>query len=111
MQDSFQSNLLPHTSNGGYELLRSLYAEYSKIEQAFNSVPGNLDLLTAQVRMLKQDNQSQVNMIESLDIFLKKASLTKAVANKKTTITCVKGKLIKKVTAVKPVCPIGYKVK
>ena len=30
---------------------------------------------------------------------------------KKTTITCVKGKLIKKVTAVKPVCPAGYKKK
>jgi hypothetical protein len=30
---------------------------------------------------------------------------------KKTTITCVKGKLIKKVTAVKPVCPKGYKKK
>jgi hypothetical protein len=27
------------------------------------------------------------------------------------TITCVKGKLVKKVTAVKPVCPAGYKKK
>lgn len=31
-----------------------------------------------------------------------------ATAKKKRTITCVKGKLIKKVTAVKPVCPKGY---
>ena len=30
---------------------------------------------------------------------------------KKKTITCIKGKLIKKVTAVKPVCPKGYKLK
>jgi hypothetical protein len=30
---------------------------------------------------------------------------------KKTTITCSKGKLVKKVTAVKPVCPKGYKKK
>jgi len=29
----------------------------------------------------------------------------------KTTITCVKGKLIKKVTSVKPKCPSGYKLK
>ena len=35
----------------------------------------------------------------------------KAATTKKTTITCVKGKLIKKVTAVKPKCPTGYKVK
>jgi hypothetical protein len=34
----------------------------------------------------------------------------KAVA-KKTTITCVKGKLTKKVTAIKPKCPTGYKPK
>jgi len=31
--------------------------------------------------------------------------------SKKVTITCVKGKLIKKVTAVKPKCPAGFKVK
>jgi hypothetical protein len=30
---------------------------------------------------------------------------------KKTTITCVKGKVVKKVTSVKPVCPKGYKKK
>jgi hypothetical protein len=61
--------------------------------------------------MQKQENQSQLNMIESVDTFLKKASLIKAAANKKTTITCIKGKLIKKVTAVKPMCPAGYKGK
>ena len=33
------------------------------------------------------------------------------VAAKKTTITCVKGKTTKKVTAVKPKCPKGYKKK
>jgi hypothetical protein len=30
---------------------------------------------------------------------------------KATTITCVKGKTIKKVTAVNPKCPTGYKKK
>ena len=35
----------------------------------------------------------------------------KAAALKKTTITCIKGKLVKKVTAIKPVCPKGYKKK
>lgn len=34
-----------------------------------------------------------------------------AASNKKTTITCVKGKVSKKVTAVKPKCPSGYKLK
>jgi chromosome segregation ATPase len=34
-----------------------------------------------------------------------------AISTKKITITCTKGKLTKKVTAVKPVCPTGYKKK
>jgi len=40
-----------------------------------------------------------------------KAKLEKAAATKESIITCVKGKLIKKVTAVNPVCPQGYKKK
>jgi hypothetical protein len=36
---------------------------------------------------------------------------TISAANKKTTITCIKGKLTKKVTAVKLKCPSGYKLK
>jgi hypothetical protein len=36
---------------------------------------------------------------------------TIAAVGKKTTIICVKGKLTKKVTGVKPKCPAGYKVK
>ena len=34
-----------------------------------------------------------------------------AAAQKQTTITCVKGKITKKVTGLKPVCPSGYKKK
>jgi hypothetical protein len=39
------------------------------------------------------------------------AAAAEAAKKKKTTIICVKGKLTKKVTAVKPVCPKGYKKK
>ena len=41
----------------------------------------------------------------------KQEAEAQAAALKKKTITCVKGKLIKKVTAVKPKCPSGYKKK
>ena len=40
-----------------------------------------------------------------------KLASAKLASLKKTTITCFKGKLTKKVTAVKPTCPAGYKVK
>ncbi|MFM8752394.1 MAG: hypothetical protein ACKOEB_04260 [Actinomycetota bacterium] len=39
------------------------------------------------------------------------AKSTLVVAAKKTTITCTKGKLVKKVSAVNPKCPVGYKKK
>lgn len=34
-----------------------------------------------------------------------------AAAVKRATITCVKGKTVRKVTAVKPVCPKGFRKK
>jgi len=37
--------------------------------------------------------------------------ISKKTINSKKTITCIKGKLTKKVTAVKPKCPSGYKKK
>ena len=37
--------------------------------------------------------------------------VVKPVVLKKTTITCVKGKIVKKVTATNPLCPKGYKKK
>jgi hypothetical protein len=46
------------------------------------------------------------------EVRAKEIAEAKAVAvRKKTTITCTKGKLVKKITAVKPMCPAGYKVK
>jgi len=37
------------------------------------------------------------------------ATPTEKAVVKRSTIICVKGKTVKKVTAVKPVCPTGYK--
>jgi hypothetical protein len=38
-------------------------------------------------------------------------AIAKATVAKKITITCVKGKSVRKVTAVKPLCPVGFKKK
>jgi hypothetical protein len=40
-----------------------------------------------------------------------KPAVTAKPAAKKITITCIKGKLTKKVSAVAPKCPTGYKKK
>ncbi len=41
----------------------------------------------------------------------KALKLAKEEAKKQITITCTKGKLVKKITAIKPKCPSGYKKK
>ncbi|MCF8521813.1 MAG: hypothetical protein K9F98_03105 [Candidatus Planktophila sp.] len=48
---------------------------------------------------------------ENSDSAVPDASPLKTPTSSKSTITCAKGKLTKKVTAVKPLCPTGYKKK
>jgi membrane protein involved in colicin uptake len=57
----------------------------------------------------KQDAEAEAKIAAELKA--KQEAAAKAAAVKKTTITCLKGKSIKKVTAAKPVCPRGYKKK
>lgn len=59
---------------------------------------------------LKAKEEAEAKAIAA-KLAAEKSAATKAASLKKTTITCVKGKLVKKVTAVKPVCPKGYKKK
>jgi hypothetical protein len=51
------------------------------------------------------DKDADVDLV-TFDIYAASKPVVKA-----TTITCVKGKLTKKVTAVNPKCPTGYKKK
>jgi prefoldin subunit 5 len=55
-----------------------------------------------------QDKTRRESMIKAA---ADKAAADKAAAIKKTALICVKGKLTKKITATKPKCPSGYKVK
>jgi hypothetical protein len=53
----------------------------------------------------------EAEAMAAAELKAKQEAEAKAAALKKTTITCVKGKLTKKVTAVKPKCPSGFKLK
>jgi hypothetical protein len=55
----------------------------------------------------KQEAEAKI----AAELKAKQEADAKAAATKKSTITCIKGKLVKKVTAVKPKCPTGYKKK
>ena len=64
----------------------------------------NLEFLNSEIATFSR-------AILSAELKAKQDAEVKAALTKKTTITCVKGKLTKKVTAVKPKCPAGYKKK
>ena len=50
------------------------------------------------------------SIVQAYDATVSKEQSATTTA-KKTIITCIKGKVVKKVTAVKPACPSGYKKK
>ena len=59
----------------------------------------------------KQEAEAKVTAEKAAAAKILADAKAKAAATKKITITCVKGKLTKKVTEIKPVCPKGYKKK
>jgi len=65
--------------------------------------------LEAEAAELKAKQEAEA--IAAAGLEAKQKAAAKTAAMKKTTITCFKGKLSKKVTAVKPKCPAGYKKK
>jgi len=66
---------------------------------------------TVKVRLTQEKAVAAPNPTPSASPTPVASSSAAPVAAKKTTITCVKGKASKKITAVKPTCPKGYKKK
>lgn len=62
-----------------------------------------LESLASRSKLLLQEAKKEEREVQKY-VTIKEAS-------KKTTITCIKGKLTKKVTAAKPKCPSGYRLK
>ena len=60
---------------------------------------------------LKAKQEAEAKAAAELKAKQEAEAKAKAAAVKKKTIVCTKGKIVKKVTAVKPVCPKGYKKK
>ena len=63
------------------------------------------------VAVVKAQEEADAKVKSEAEAKLKTEADAKAAANKKVTITCVKGKLTKKVTGVFPKCPSGYRKK
>ena len=84
-----------------------------KYEYTANGVTEGFTADSVQLTLLKQNSNNTIK-VSATDSFGQKSTSTTSIfrtSRSVTEIICVKGKLTKKVTAVKPKCPAGYKVK
>jgi hypothetical protein len=94
--------LAPETIN----IYKKALNNWSSALSNYNKGVGRLEALKLQIK------NSQFTINAAADKFvIEKASAAKPKVSVKTTITCIKGKFAKKVSAVNPKCPAGYKVK
>ena len=99
--DSFYAHALPY---GNYVALNPKLSDSTNSQaSAFITDRLNKIKFTASARL---ESEMKTKLLAAA-----KEAEAKAAALKKTTITCIKGKLTKKVAAVKPLCPAGYKKK
>jgi len=97
----------------------STFASNTKVYSNFATSPFNLDAFlklplckyTGDFGLLENSLFSANKEFQNLSASLRLEAEKAAAANKKSTITCIKGKVTKKVTAVSPKCPAGYKKK
>jgi hypothetical protein len=87
-------------------------AEFKAKQEAEAKVAAELKAKQeAEIKAAAELKWKEAEAAAAAELKAKQEAEAKIAANKKTSITCVKGKLTKKVTAVKPVCPKGYKKK
>jgi len=94
-----------NANNAGitYPLSKSVFAGIVAI------APSALDCNDVNVATFASELQSKERLLISLESSIASAILSaKANATKVKTIICIKGKIVKRVTAIRPKCPIDY---
>ena len=82
------------------------------LQNVFDNAPDRLLCNDLSLSTFDTELQSKRKILTAFEMSLISAiAEAQKILTKKTTITCVKGKLIKKVTAINPKCPSGYKKK
>ena len=100
---TFSNLIFPHV-----EFLQYEYQIYTSQKAAAElKAKQDAEAKAAAELKAKQDAEAKA----AAELKAKQEAAAKTAAAKKTTITCIKGKLTKKVTSVKPKCPMGYKKK
>ena len=102
-------------SSGAWEVFSNAFEETTSSKEQSNlaaELKAKEEAEAKAAAELKAKQEAEVKEAAELTAKLEaKAKAKASLATKKTTITCFKGKLTKKVSAVKPKCPSGYKVK
>ena len=99
--DSVANQIASLKLKSGANIVRVQQSTLDRLNLAFQVVN---ESGYSEIHLLAQKVQSELLALEQ--VFAKEKS-----ALKKTTITCIKGKVAKKVTAVNAKCPAGYKKK
>jgi hypothetical protein len=107
-----------YDGKGGFQHSPQIYKQLDLIKQAESFVAEQIavELATAKTKAEAEEKvelkaRADAEAKIAAEIKAKQEAEAKTAGIKKTTISCVKGKLIKKVSAVKPKCPTGYKKK
>ena len=108
-------NTLKQVADLGYKYIEAVdYKDgkfYGMTPDEFKSYLKSLGLQPISVHMGSMTLDNADKLIADAKVEADRILAAAKAAAAKKTITCVKGKLTKKVTAVKPVCPAGYKKK
>jgi hypothetical protein len=103
----------PDTMSAFRQAFKLVYGQ--SLDDFYTQALPYINYVAANPKMSDSTNAQATSFITerlgSIKVAATKTTVTKAVATKMTTVSCVKGKQTKKVTAVKPVCPTGYKKK
>ena len=100
-------------SPGAWEVFSNTFEEITSSKEQSNlaaELKAKQEAEAKAAAELKANQEAEAKAAAELKA-KQEAEAKAALAIKKTTITCFKGKLTKKVSAVKPKCPPGYKVK
>ena len=106
----------PASAAKDFDNLKQVYSNLAQANENFQQlslIPTSLQSELSLLSLISSDADLMKSKMDLLDLQITKerAEQAKVTVIKKTAITCVKGKLTKKVTAVKPKCPSGYKKK
>ena len=98
----------------GLDLLNNALSKYVALLEGQDAAKAKADEEKAaaeEKKLQEEQNAAESRAKAAAALRAKQEADAKAAAVKKTTISCIKGKLTKKVIGVKPKCPPGYKLK